>query len=406
MGGWITDLTGSLFEAIVGALTSATMAGLNWILGLLSASVFSSPDVTALPQVSFVATRAQLVANACLVLIVTVAGMLAMTGGGPQQRYSLKALLPRMLTAFLAANMATPLVRVILTSANALTVALTADTFASSDAFAQLRRVIVGNLSDPATAILAAVLRTLALAMLLALIVTWLGRLTVLLVTAGTAPVALLCYALPQTELVTQLWWRSLLGALATQVLQALTLHLAVATLLAPDANLPALGLPHDPTGLLNILITCFVLWLVIRIPAWVARTIGGSPGRGVGVLGSVVRVVVVQRLLGTLGLRGGRRVPLRHPTTAAPRPPARHQHDHQHTGGHQHVHQHLHVHPPRDRQPQPGSRRSSGGQRPLRVPSWVGQPTGRPAAGRPPLALESRPVPPLPPARRAIGPS
>jgi len=45
----------------------------------------------------------------------------------------------------------------------------------------------------------------------------------------------------------------------------------AVATLLVSDANLPALGLPKDPTGLLNMLIAALLLWLVIRIPKWVA---------------------------------------------------------------------------------------------------------------------------------------
>jgi hypothetical protein len=115
-----------------------------------------------------------------------------------------------------------------------------------------------------------------------------------------------MCHALPQTDLVAQVWWRSLGGLLMVQVLQAVTLHMAVATLLTGGANLPMLGLPADPSGVLNLLITCYLLWLVIRVPRWVARTLGDN-GRSRGLLGYVVRVVVVQQLLGAAGLRGGR---------------------------------------------------------------------------------------------------
>jgi len=61
MGGGINDLITGLIETVLNTLTSATQAALNWVLGLLAASVFSSPDVTALPQVSYVSGRAQLV---------------------------------------------------------------------------------------------------------------------------------------------------------------------------------------------------------------------------------------------------------------------------------------------------------------------------------------------------------
>jgi hypothetical protein len=218
-------------------------------------------------------------------------------------------------------------------------------------------------------------------------------HLTVLLVVAGTGPVALMCHALPQTDPVARIWWRCLFGALAVQVLQAVTLHMAVAILLSPEANLPALGLPHDPTGLLNLLITCFLLWLVIRIPPWVARNLGGSPARAGGIFGYVVRVVVVQQLLGAVGLRTGRLFG-RRGTPSGPRPPATHLHSHQH------LHQHVHLHPPRPpRQPRGST------QPPRRVPAWVGQPSSaRPHPGRPPRAWEGRPA--LPPSRRAIGPA
>jgi hypothetical protein len=393
MDGWIKDLIAGLIETVLNSLTSATQAALDWVLGLLSASVFASPDVTILPQVSYMSGRAQLVANAVMTLIVMVVGILAMSHGGVQERYSLKELLPRMLIGFLATNMAIPVVRAAISGANALTDALAGDTFTSQDSFNQIRRVITSASTDQATFLVALVMSLLALWMLVMLIITWLGRLTVLLVVAGTGPVALMCHALPQTDPVARIWWRSLFGALAVQVLQAVTLHMAVATLLSSDAILPALGLPHDPTGLFNLLITCFVLWLVIRIPKWVARSFGGNATRAGGILGSVVRVVVVQRLLGAIGLRGRRL--LGRGGAGGPRPPA----SHLHSNSHQHLHQHVHLHTPRPPRP-PGG----GNEPPRRVPAWVGQPSARAHPGRPPRALEGRPA--LPPLRRAIGPA
>src|SRR5690348_4107616 len=141
MTGWIKDLISALINAVLGALTSATQAALNWVLGLLSATVFSSPNVTTLPQVTYVAGHAQLAANACMALIVMIAGILVMTHGGVQERYSLKDLLPRMVIGFVAANLALPIVSVVIAGANALTGALAGDRFNSQDSFDQIKRV-------------------------------------------------------------------------------------------------------------------------------------------------------------------------------------------------------------------------------------------------------------------------
>ena len=73
MGGLGKDLINSLINGVLDALSAASLAALNWVLGLLSATMFASPDVTGLPQVAYVSGRAQLVANASMVLVVMVA---------------------------------------------------------------------------------------------------------------------------------------------------------------------------------------------------------------------------------------------------------------------------------------------------------------------------------------------
>src|SRR3954447_12834053 len=97
MGDWATNLIKGFFDAVLSALTSATVAALNWVLGLLSTTVFTSPDVTGLPQVRAAAGEAQTAANACMVAAVMVAGILVMSHGSAQDRYSFKDLLPRLL---------------------------------------------------------------------------------------------------------------------------------------------------------------------------------------------------------------------------------------------------------------------------------------------------------------------
>ncbi|HLL66469.1 MAG TPA: hypothetical protein VK453_12080 [Micromonosporaceae bacterium] len=385
MSGWIEDLLATMIDGVLNWLTSGTMAALNWVLGLLSETVFTSPDVTALPQVGYMSDRALLAANASLALIVTVVGFLAMTHGTVQNRHSLKELLPRMLIGFVAANLSTPILTTSITGANALTAGLAGGQFTSQDSFNQIKRVIAGVSSSPEQFVVALILQLLVVWLLVLLVITWLGRLAVLLVVGATAPVALLCHSLPQTDPVARVWWRTLGGCLAIQILQAVTLHMAVATLLSSDAALPALGLPKDPTGLFNLLVTCLLLWLVIRIPRWVARTFGGNAGRGGSMLGSIVRLVVVQQVLGAMGLRGGRRLLGRGPAAGAPgiRPPATHFHQHANT------HQHVHLHPPRDGQ-RPGTARS--GEAGSRQPWPEGRPA-RPHPGRPPAALEGRPA-------------
>lgn len=403
MGGWINDIVNTLLGAVIHGITLAVQAGLNWVLGLLATTLFASPDVTALPQVQYTSGQSQLVANAGMGLIVTVAGGLAMTHGSVQDRYSVKELLPRLLIGFTLANLAIPIVRAAITFANAVTAAMVGTRFTSTDSFGQIRRIVIGAATDQNLAMWVVILQVLVLVMLVVVVFTWLGRLTGLLVVAGVGPVALACHALPQTDPVAQVWWRSLGGLLAVQVLQAVTLHLAVATLLTPGANLPFLGLPGDPTGVLNLLITCYLLWLVIRIPRWVARTFGGTRGRSGSILGYVVRVVVVQQLLGAVGLRGGRLLAGRGGraatgTGAGGGATVTHLHSHANS----HLHQHVHLHPGRPWPAQgaagsarPGAARPHGGRTAAGALPAPAAAASRPAAAGPSSGTGWPPAPP-----------
>ncbi len=99
------------------------------------------------------------------------------------------------------------------------------------------------------------------------------------------------------------MWWRSFFGCLAIPVLQSFTLQAGGWMLEDQSHMLPALGLPVDPFGFINLFIVMVLLWTTVKIPGLVRRYVTQS-GRTPNFLGMIVRVVIVQQL--TRGLSRG----------------------------------------------------------------------------------------------------
>ncbi|MEJ3741816.1 conjugal transfer protein TrbL family protein [Actinomycetes bacterium KLBMP 9797] len=289
MVNWLLD------DVIKWLLAKAVLASLNALWGLLATTAFTSPDVTVLPQVAAITSKAQTVVNVSFVLAVITAGITVMTHETVQVRYGIGELLPRLVVGFIASNFSTPLCKQLIVTANALTRALTGEGVGSQDSFAHLLRVITDAMEDPANAFLLAVIGLILAGLTAMLLVTWLVRIGVLIVLVGIAPVALACHATPYTDGAARLWWRSILGLLATVLLQALALHTTLDIFLSSDANLPALGLPQD-TGILNLFIIICLLWTVVKIPGLMRRYVMGGGGQH-NIAGLLVRMVLVQQL-------------------------------------------------------------------------------------------------------------
>ena len=82
-------------------------------------------------------------------------------------------------------------------------------------------------------------------------------------------------YALPQTAWAARWWWRALTAALAIQVAQALVLTAAVQVFFSPG------WLPWHPASyLVQVLITLCLLYILMRIPFWIARPVLSPFGR------------------------------------------------------------------------------------------------------------------------------
>jgi hypothetical protein len=295
VGNW---LVGNIINGIIDWFVSFVLGALNILWDLLSATIFQSPDVTVLPQVRTFAGTSLGIVNVCYVLAFLVMAIMVTGRDTIQSRYGPGELIPRLIVGLIAANFAIPLCSTVISLANAFTAALTSQDFASPESTRQLRTLTVASLtghgsSDPADFLL--VLIALLIAVLVGLLVVqWIVRLGVLVVAVGISPIALALHATPFTEGAAKLWWRTFLGTLATVVLQALALHTTLVIFLSPDANLPVLGLPQEPTTTMNLLIVVCLLLGILKIPGLMRRYITQTRP---SLTGQIVRVVVIQQL-------------------------------------------------------------------------------------------------------------
>src|SRR6266511_4204282 len=268
---------------------------LKWIWSLLAQAVFVTPDVTGFPQVTAISGRSLLIANSCYLLVITVAGIIIMTRDTIQARYGVAELAPRLVIGLIAANLATPICTNLISLSNGLTTALTGDGVAGTGSIGQMQRTVTAAMTNPSNALLTALIGLIILVLTCMLLVTWLVRIGVLVVLVGIAPAALACHGLPQLEGAAKVWWRAILATLGTVVLQALALHMALSVFLSPDANVPALGLPGDPTDTFNLFIVACLLWTVVKIPGLMRRYVTRSGGNNLG--SYLIRVVLIQQL-------------------------------------------------------------------------------------------------------------
>ena len=121
-----------------------------------------------------------------------------------------------------------------------------------------------------------------------------LGRTIVLMVLTAIAPIALALHALPQTDQIARLWWRSTISCLAVPVVQAFFLTAGQWLLLDPSHQLPVFGLTVEPGGVVNLMIVIVLLAVTVKIPKLMRRYAGGGNSGGGSAVATAARVVVV----------------------------------------------------------------------------------------------------------------
>jgi len=342
------DFPCQIGQATSGWLAGLVVSGLNSVFRLLGRSLLATSQFDQHPAVRNLWTGSLVIADSCYVLLVVAGGLILMGYETVQTSYTVKEIVPRLTAGFVLSNVSLLLTGKAISLANGLSSALVSPGVDPAQAVAMLQKVIRNALGirDEIFIIVIAVV-AVVLGLLLAL--TYVVRIMMTIVLIGAAPLALACHALPQTEGLARLWWRSMAGVLAIQVAQALVLIAAMRIFFSPgviDFG-PVSGRPALPTDgrlTLSLLIVVCLLYVLVRIPFWISRMIwrGGVRSSPVSraarfVLAAVVYSRVHAALRGATSRRppprGGRRPgprrggpprgPARGPGPAGPAGPA-----------------------------------------------------------------------------------
>ena len=314
------DIPGQVEKAINDWFSSLVTDALNPVLSLLGSTVLSTPDVTTMPRVGQIWTTMALLANSLYVLFVLAGGAIVMTHETLQTRYALKDIAPRLVAGFLVGNASLALLGLIIHLADTLSAGIMGQGLDPQQAGTALAHMITGSILNTG-GIFLSILGLVAAVMAVVLLVTYMVRVALMVLLAVAAPVALACHALPHTEGFARWWWRAVLGTLAVQLGQSLTLVTALRIFLDPGGQ-TSLGFPTG-SGLTDLLVFITLFFILIKIPFWVGRSVFG-PSK----LLSMAKGIAAYKLMGpAAGLVGAgkRRTSNTRPATGrgpGPRPP------------------------------------------------------------------------------------
>ena len=269
------DVSCEIGNAISSWFAALARDALRPLLTLFGETLLSAPQAGTIPAVHAMWATSLAIADSASVLLVIIGGVIVMGHETMQTSYSAKDIAPRLVTGFLAANLSLILISQATTIANALSAALAGNGVTAAGALlgALTSPLAGGGVFLPLLALAGAVLA-------LVLVVVYVLRLMALVLLAAVAPLALACYALPQTGWAARWWWRALTACLAIQVAQALVLTAAVRVF----SSAGWISLRGGGPGLLPVLTAICLLYIMMRIPWWISRPVlspfGPSPVR------------------------------------------------------------------------------------------------------------------------------
>ncbi len=293
---WIVEGITKAIDAFFGDLVTSA---LNPLLKLLGKTLLTTPSVDSLPRVGQLWENSREIAVAVYALVILAAGVLVMAYETVQTRHSIKEIAPRLVTAFLTANLSLIFCTKIVSFGDALSTAVLGQGADPKAAATTLTALVLNAVSNGGIFL---VLIGLGLAgILLALLIGYVIRVAATVILIAAAPLALMCHALPQTEGVARWWWRAFTGVLAIQLCQSMTLVAAMNVFLA-EGGFTFFGPTAD--GLVNLIVTIALLYILFKIPFWILHHVQNGGGRSM--LGGAVKGLIAYKTLGLIGLRGG----------------------------------------------------------------------------------------------------
>ena len=285
----LVDFNCYISNAITSWFAGLVKSAVNPLLSLIGQTALSTPQPDSIPAVRTLWSTGLGIADACYALLVLIGGIIVMSHETLQTSYSAKEIAPRIVLGFIAANTSMVLMTRAVDLANGLSTAFTADGVDPQSAARSLMTTLGNSVSDGGIFLVLLAAAGVVLALVLALV--YVIRLMAVVLLAAAAPVLLALYCLPQTAWAARWWWRALTAALAVQVAQGLVLTAAVQVFFSPGW-LPG----HISSALGQTLITLCLLYILMRIPFWVARPVLSPFGRSP--LRRVVRFAVTAAVL------------------------------------------------------------------------------------------------------------
>jgi len=257
------DIPGQVAEAINAWLVSVAQSALDLAFGAIQNLLTLTPRFDQVPEVEQLWNLTRGIADAFLVLIALVGGILLMVSSAVGTRYTIKLIVSRLLLAALLANLSLSTFGMAVDVNNALNAAFLGDTLGNHSFLSGLQgRLVQVGAQGPVFA----VLTLIAALLLLALIVIYVARSAVLILALIASPIAIICYALPQTEGVSWSWWRLTAATFLLQPVNALILGIAGRVFFSAQ-----IGWGLDPASLLlGPLVAIVLLYLLIRTPWWI----------------------------------------------------------------------------------------------------------------------------------------
>ncbi len=218
----ITDVPACVSDAITAFFRSLVIPALNSLLDLLAKSVLVTPALDQLPVMGQIWASSQHIVIGVYATVILVAGIIVMAYQTLQTRSSIKEILPRVVVGFLAANLSLFFGGKIIDIGNAFSQAILGDGIHPETAARALTDTLMHDLDAGGVFVLFIALALVV--MLVAVLLTYIVRLTLTVLLLAGAPLFLMCHALPQTEGIAFWWWKAFAGVMAIQVGQALAL--------------------------------------------------------------------------------------------------------------------------------------------------------------------------------------
>jgi len=292
----LLDFGCDVSNAITSWFAGLVKSAVNPLLSLIGRTALSTPQPDSIAAVRTLWSTGLGIADACYGLLVLIGGIIVMSHETLQTSYSAKEIAPRIVLGFIGANLSMILMTRAVGLANGLSAAFTAGGVDPQTAAASLMTTLGNAVSDGGIFLILLAAAGVVLALVLALV--YVIRLMAVVLLAAAAPVLLALYCLPQTAWAAAWWWRALTAALAIQVAQGLVMTAAVQVFFSPGW-LPGGG------ALGQTLITLCLLYILMRIPFWIARPVLSPFGRSP--LRRAARFVVTAAVLSRVGplLRG-----------------------------------------------------------------------------------------------------